>query len=203
MVKKTKKTKSAPKRVGPLTTTKKAKSASPAKSKPKRLAASKGLPTDSTGLKNSNAPDFSLLSEAGKLRLSDFLGKKNVVLFFYPRDNTSGCTREACDFAEHKARFDSTDTVVLGISPDSVDSHIRFREKFNLNFTLLSDPNSTIAKTWGAWGHKSLYGKKYQGIIRSTFLIDKDGHVAKTWHKVRVNGHCSDVLREVLNLNAN
>ena len=125
-------------------------------------------------------------------RLADFASKK-VVLYFYPKDNTSGCTQEACDFRENKNRW-CQKAQVIGVSPDSIKSHKSFKEKQSLNFPLLSDTEHQLAELFGAWGEKSMYGRKYMGIIRSTFLIDKSGEVIKEWRKVKVKGHIDEVL---------
>ncbi len=125
-------------------------------------------------------------------KISDFAGK-TTVLYFYPKDNTSGCTQEACDFRENKNRW-SAKAQVIGVSPDSVKSHISFKEKQGLNFALLSDSQHSLAQAFGVWGEKSMYGKKYFGIIRSTFLINEQGEVVKEWRKVKVKGHVEEVL---------
>lgn len=124
--------------------------------------------------------------------LEDFKGKK-VVLYFYPKDNTSGCTQEACDFRDNFNRLTSK-AVVIGVSPDSIKSHINFQTKHGLNFILLSDPEHKLAEEFGAWGEKSMYGKKYMGIIRSTFIINEDGKIQKEWRKVKVKGHVDEVI---------
>ncbi len=133
--------------------------------------------------------------EEREYKISDFTGKRTI-LYFYPKDNTSGCTQEACDFKENKKRWTSKSQVV-GVSPDSIKSHKNFREKHELNFVLLSDSNHALAEAFGAWGEKSMYGKKYLGIIRSTFLIDETGEVVKEWRKVKVKGHVDEVLAEL------
>lgn len=124
--------------------------------------------------------------------IKDFVNE-TTILYFYPKDNTSGCTQEACDFRENKNRWTSKAQVV-GVSPDSIKSHKSFKEKQNLNFILLSDPEHVLSEAFGAWGEKSMYGRKYMGIIRSTFLIDKNGEVVKEWKKVKVKGHVEEVL---------
>ncbi len=124
--------------------------------------------------------------------IKDFVDE-TTILYFYPKDNTSGCTQEACDFRENKNRWTSKAQVV-GVSPDSIKSHKSFKEKQNLNFILLSDPEHILSEAFGAWGEKSMYGKKYMGIIRSTFLIDENGEVIKEWKKVKVKGHVEEVL---------
>ncbi len=124
--------------------------------------------------------------------LADFKGK-NVILYFYPKDNTPGCTQEACDFRDNFNRLTSKATVV-GVSPDSIKSHINFKDKHGLNFILLSDPEHKLAEAFGAWGERSMYGKKYMGIIRSTFALDKDGKITKEWKNVKVKGHVDEIL---------
>ena len=142
----------------------------------------------------SKAPDFSALTDSGeKIKLKDLQGK-TVVLYFYPKDNTSGCTKEACDFRDSSAQFKKKNTVVLGVSPDSVKSHEKFKTKFELPFPLLADEDHAIAEKYGVWKEKSMYGRKYMGIERSTFVIDAAGKVAEIYDKVKVKGHVEDVL---------
>jgi thioredoxin-dependent peroxiredoxin len=141
----------------------------------------------------SKAPDFTLPSLGGEVRLKDFKGKP-VVLYFYPKDDTPGCTREACAFRDTQAKIKKTGAVVLGVSPDSVASHGKFSSKYALNFTLLSDADKRVAKAYGAYGQKLMYGKKVTGMIRSTFVIDAAGVVRKVFPKVRVDGHAEKVL---------
>lgn len=144
------------------------------------------------------APDFSLPSTEGKeIGLSEFKGKKNVVLYFYPKDNTPGCTKESCDFRDSVKEFHAADTVVLGLSADSLKSHDNFRKLFKLPFPLLSDENKDVIKQYGVWAEKSLYGKKYMGIERTTVVIDKAGKVRKVFPKVKVDGHREEVLAVV------
>jgi peroxiredoxin Q/BCP len=143
------------------------------------------------------APDFSLPGTGGQtVTLSDLRGKR-VVLYFYPKDNTSGCTAEACDFRDSYAPLGAANAIVLGVSPDSVASHQKFAAKHGLPFTLLSDPDHNVAEENGVWVQKSMYGKKYMGIERSTFLIGPDGHIERIWHKVKPRGHAQDVLGAV------
>lgn len=140
------------------------------------------------------APAFSLeSSEGGKVKLGDFAGKP-VVVYFYPRDNTPGCTTEANDFRAAMPQFKKLGVTVLGISKDSIASHCKFRDKYELNFPLLSDPDGKMLEAYGAWGEKNMYGKKMMGIIRSTVLIDGKGKVAAVWPKVSVKGHVDAVL---------
>ena len=130
------------------------------------------------------APDFELASETGeKVKLSDFSGKR-VVLFFYPKDNTSGCTTQACGFRDHYPVIEEKNAVVLGVSPDNEKSHRSFKTKYNLPFTLLVDTDHAVADAYGVWGEKSMYGKKYMGIIRSHFIIDEEGRIADAQVKV-------------------
>jgi len=139
------------------------------------------------------APDFTLPSDGGgQVRLSALRGRK-VVLYFYPKDDTPGCTTQACDLRDELPRFDGAGAVVLGVSPDPVASHARFREKYGLNFPLLSDEDHAVAEAWGVWKEKSMYGKTYMGVERSTFIIDEDGVVMEAWRKVRPEGHAQRV----------
>jgi len=143
------------------------------------------------------APDFKLpSSDGGEVSLKDLRGK-TVVLYFYPKDDTPGCTREACAFRDGQAALKRKGVVVLGVSGDSVDSHQKFRDKYSLNFPLLSDPDKTVAKKYGAWGEKVMYGKKTVGMIRSTFVIDAEGVVRKVFPRVKVDGHADLVLEAV------
>jgi thioredoxin-dependent peroxiredoxin len=140
------------------------------------------------------APDFTLpADDGGKVKLSNLAGGP-VVLYFYPRDDTPGCTREACAFRDQKTQLKKLGARVLGVSPDSVTSHEKFRDKFKLNFPLLADADHKVAEKYGAWREKNLYGKKSMGIQRSTFLIDAAGKVARVWKKVNVDGHDAEVL---------
>ena len=143
------------------------------------------------------APDFTLQSHAGeKLKLSSLRGAW-VILYFYPKDDTPGCTKEACGFRDELPDLTARNAVVLGVSPDSSESHYRFREKYDLPFTLLADPEHTVAEKYGAWREKTLYGKKSMGIVRSTFVIDADGRVAKLFKHVRADGHAEKVVAAV------
>ncbi len=141
-----------------------------------------------------SAPDVRLVDDQGRaVRLSDFRGQP-VVLYFYPKDDTPGCTREACAFRDGIAKIRQRGAVVLGVSADSVESHQRFKEKFKLNFPLLSDANKAAVQAFGVWKQKSMYGKTYMGIERTTFIIDRDGKIAKVFPKVNVDGHFEEVL---------
>ena len=124
--------------------------------------------------------------------LDDFKGQK-VILYFYPKDNTSGCTQEACDFRDNVNRLTSFATVI-GVSPDSIKSHLKFKEKQSLNFILLSDPEHKLAEAFNVWVEKSMYGRKYMGIERSTFVLDENLNVIKEWRKVKVKGHVDEVI---------
>lgn len=140
------------------------------------------------------APAFTLLDDQGqKVKLSDFKGRP-VVLYFYPKDDTPGCTKEACNFRDQKDSLTELGAVVLGISPDDVASHVKFRDKYELNFPLLADAEHKVAEKYGAWREKNMYGKKSMGIQRSTFLIDARGKIAKVWQRVKVDGHDAQVL---------
>ena len=148
------------------------------------------------------APAFNLPAtpDGKKIRLSQFKGEKNVVLYFYPRDNTPGCTKESCSFRDNVSTFDKADTVILGISTDSIASHEKFTEKFDLPFPLLADEEHEIAEKYGVWVEKNMYGKKSWGILRSTFLIDKDGKLAAIWRRVKVDGHVEAVAEKLAEL---
>jgi thioredoxin-dependent peroxiredoxin len=148
------------------------------------------------------APDFTLEDQDGKkVRPRDFAGKW-VVLYFYPKDDTPGCTVEACDFTSGLAGFEHLDATVLGVSPDSPESHRLFVAKHGLKVRLLSDPTHATMETYGAWGEKTLYGKKTTGVIRSTFLVDPKGYIAHVWPSVKVEGHAEDVRRKIEELRA-
>lgn len=145
----------------------------------------------------SKAPEFELAADDGKkVSLGDFQGKY-VVLYFYPKDDTPGCTKEACAFRDARADIEKLGAVVLGVSPDTVESHVKFRDKFSLNFPLLADPDHAVAEKYGAWREKNMYGKKSMGVQRSTFLIGPDGKLAKVWKRVSVDGHDTAVLEAV------
>lgn len=140
------------------------------------------------------APQFSLASDTGEsFDLKQFRGKK-VILFFYPKDMTSGCTTEACDFRDSFASFKKKGVIVLGVSKDSVASHQKFRDKNDLPFPLLSDPEGKVCEAYGVWKEKSMYGRKYMGIERTTFLIDEKGKITKIFEKVKVSGHVAELL---------
>ena len=152
---------------------------------------------------NVQAPNFSLPNQDdAEISLQDFSGSW-VVLYFYPKDKTPGCTKEACGFRDNLLELNGLSAVVLGVSPDSVKSHQSFIEKEKLNFTLLSDSNKNVLKAYGAWGLKKLYGKEYEGVIRSTFIINPQGKIAFMWKNVKVKGHIEAIkekLKELQNL---
>ncbi|MFN6303558.1 MAG: thioredoxin-dependent thiol peroxidase [Planctomycetota bacterium] len=148
------------------------------------------------------APAFTLLDAEGKkVKLTDFKGSP-VVLYFYPKDDTPGCTKEACAFRDRSAELKKIGAVVLGVSPDTPASHTKFRDKYSLNFTLLADESHEVAEKFGAWREKNMYGKKSMGIQRSTYLIDAQGKVARVWKKVSVDGHDAEVLEALQELSA-
>lgn len=141
------------------------------------------------------APEFSLPATGGRtISLSDFRGKKNVVLYFYPKDNTPGCTKEACFFRDVMSEFEAAQAVILGVSTDSIASHEKFAAKHNLLFPLLADENKEVSTAYGVFKQKSMYGKTFLGVERTTFVIDKEGIVRKVWPKVKVEGHIDEVL---------
>jgi peroxiredoxin Q/BCP len=141
------------------------------------------------------APNVELPGDTGQFyRLSDYQGKK-VVLYFYPKDNTSGCTTEACDFRDRLRDFNLMNAIILGISRDKPSTHDKFKEKYALTFPLLSDEDGTVCNLYETWVEKSLYGKKYFGIERSTFLIDEEGIIRQIWRKVKVDGHAREVFK--------
>lgn len=145
------------------------------------------------------APDFSATDQNGeKVKLSSFKGKKNVVLYFYPKDMTPGCTTEACDFRDQFKKFKGTE--ILGVSIDSPERHQKFIEKYDLPFTLISDVDQKVVNKYGVWQEKKLYGRKFMGIVRSTFIIDKSGVVRKIFPKVKVKGHIDEVMEALKEL---
>lgn len=144
---------------------------------------------------NKKAPQFTLPDQNGnKVSLKDFVGKK-VVLYFYPKDNTPGCTKEACDFRDSIEDFKKIKTIVLGVSPDSVESHKKFAEKYDLPFPLLSDPDKKVLQKYGVWKEKSMYGRKYMGVERTTVVIDEKGKILKIFPRVKVKGHVDEVKK--------
>lgn len=140
------------------------------------------------------APHFELLDDINTLRkLSDFRGK-NIVLYFYPEDDTPGCTKEACNFRDDYSAYEKAGIVVLGVSPDNVESHVKFKKKFQLPFPLLADEGHKICDAYGVWGPKKFLGKEYEGVLRTTFLIDGNGNIVKVFEKVRPAEHSAEVL---------
>lgn len=148
-------------------------------------------------IEGDKAPAFTCIDDEGKkVSLKDFAGQ-NVVLYFYPKDDTPGCTTEACDFRDNFKAFSKLKVVVLGVSRDSVEKHAKFKTKYKIPFTLLSDEDGSLCEKYGVWQEKSLYGKKFMGIVRSTFIIGKKGKIEKVFKKVKVSGHVDEVA-EVL-----
>lgn len=146
------------------------------------------------------APDFEAKSSIGKtITLSEFRGKK-VILYFYPKDMTSGCTAEACDFRLYHPNFEEAETVIIGVSKDSLSSHNKFIEKYELPFVLVSDPDLEVIKAYGVWKEKTMYGKKSMGVERTTFVIDKEGTIRKIYPKVKVKGHVAQVLQDLASI---
>ena len=146
---------------------------------------------------NTIAPDFKLKSDAGKdVSLSDFKGK-DVVLYFYPKDDTSGCTTEACSFRDDYSAYEKANVVILGVSPDSIESHVKFKTKYQLPFPLLADEDHKITVMYGAWGKKQMYGREYDGVLRTTYLIGRDGKIKKVFEKVKPAEHSAEILAEL------
>jgi peroxiredoxin Q/BCP len=143
------------------------------------------------------APDFTVLTDANEpLTLSSLRGRP-VVLYFYPKDDTSGCTTEACEFRDLFPRFTGSDAVILGVSPDPVKSHVRFKAKYDLPFTLLADTDHAVCEAYGVWKEKSMYGRKYMGVERTTFVLDAHGRIATVFEKVKPAGHAAEVAAAV------
>lgn len=141
------------------------------------------------------APDFTLPSTTGEpISLKQFKGRKSVVLYFYPKNDSPGCSKEACGFRDLAAEFDRLGVAILGVSTDPIDSHLKFREKHQLPFPLLSDEDASVSRAYGVYKQKNLYGKKYLGIERTTFIIDRSGRTAQIYPKVKVEGHVQDLL---------
>ncbi len=140
------------------------------------------------------APEFCLLKDdSTELSLASLRGKK-VVLYFYPKDDTSGCTQEAIEFNQLRAKFDAANAIIIGVSPDTSKSHTKFKSKHALDLTLISDESKTMLEAYGVWAEKSMYGRKYMGVERTTYLIDANGKVSHVWNKVKVPGHAAEVL---------
>ena len=143
------------------------------------------------------APEFEMLDDTGKARtLLEFRGS-NIVLYFYPKDDTPGCTKEACNFRDDYSAYEKAGVAVLGVSPDSVDSHVKFKKKFQLQFPLLSDDGHKICDAYGVWGPKKFMGKEYEGVLRTTFLIDVDGNIKRVFENVRPAEHSAELLAEL------
>jgi len=143
------------------------------------------------------APDFTLSDQFGEIhQLSDYRGKK-VVLYFYPKDDTPGCTKEACGFRDNFQKYRKRKMVVLGVSKDSTKSHVKFSEKYSLPFTLLSDDNNEVSQAYGVWGLKKFMGKEYYGINRMTFIIDEDGKILRIYEKVKPENHAEEILADI------
>ena len=146
------------------------------------------------------APSFKLNNQDGKkVSLTDFKGK-NIILYFYPKDNTSGCTKEACNFRDEFPKFGKLNAVILGVSPDSVESHLKFKNKYKLPFDLLSDEKKEVLKKYDVWKEKSMYGRKYMGVERTTFIVDGNGKIAKIFPKVKVDKHNAEVMEALKEL---
>ena len=147
------------------------------------------------------APDFELLDDMNTPRkLSDYRGR-NVVLYFYPADDTPGCTKEACNFRDDYSAYEKANVVILGVSPDNVASHVKFKKKFQLPFPLLADEGHKVCDLYGVWGPKKSFGREYEGVLRTTFLIDENGNIVKVFENVRPSEHSADVL-SILNVPA-
>ncbi len=170
-----------------------AKPAAAMKPPPAKAAPAKATPSTSLA-EGSKAPAFSLPDETGKAVTSASLAGKPYVVYFYPKDDTPGCTKEACDFRDNLKAFNSAKVRVLGVSPDDVKRHAKFKEKYQLNFSLLADTEKSLIEAYGVWVKKLNYGREYMGVQRSTFLIDQAGKVAKAWLGVKVPGHVEKVL---------
>jgi peroxiredoxin Q/BCP len=187
--------KAAPKKTAPKKTA--LKEAAPKKAVAKKAPAATVAAGPAWPREGAKAPDFTAIAHDGsKVKLSALKGRA-VVLYFYPKDDTPGCTVEACGFRDAHAQFGRHKAVVLGVSPDSPRSHVKFREKFGLPFTLLADENHVLAEQFGAWREKSMYGKSYMGVARSTFVIDRAGRIAKVFAVVKPEGHEREVLAAV------
>jgi len=184
------------------TSTKKAAKVEAPVALPKRAAARTGSAatagdTSAAVDVGSRAPSFVLKDSHGVLVSSESLRGSPYVMYFYPKDDTPGCTLQACAFRDSLPRFDAKGVKIIGVSPDTEESHARFQKKHNLNFTLLSDPEKTLTKAYGVWGKKKNYGKEYMGVIRSTFYVDRRGVVQKVWRAVKVPGHVDQLVHSV------
>ena len=185
--------KKAPKKATPAKPSKLAKAAAPREPSRPVKAAAVAKPGTGGPAEGDRAPSFALQDQRGQLVSSGDLAGKPYVIYFYPKNDTPGCTTEACGFRDTGAQFDGAGVRVVGVSPDSVASHQRFASKYGLPFTLLSDPKQELASQYGVWALKKNYGREYMGIVRSTFLVDAEGVVRKAWRSVRVNGHVAAV----------
>lgn len=146
---------------------------------------------------NIPAPEFELFDDMNvKRKLSDFRGK-HVILYFYPKDDTPGCTKEACNFRDDYSAYENAGVVILGISPDSVESHVKFKKKFQLQFPLLADEGHTVCDLYGVWGPKKFMGKEYEGVLRTTFLIDENGNIKNVYENVRPAEHSAELLADL------
>jgi peroxiredoxin Q/BCP len=146
---------------------------------------------------NTKAPDFNLADQHGKMhRLSDYQGN-TVLLYFYPKDDTPGCTTEACSFRDDYSQYEGSGVVILGVSPDTVKSHAKFAEKYNLPFPLLADEGHAVCEKYGVWGLKKMMGREYDGVFRTTFLIDPDGMIQKVYEGVKPAGHSEEILKDI------
>jgi len=150
---------------------------------------------------NNKAPNFKLVSTDRNIFELNTIKKKNIILYFYPKDDTPGCTIESKDFSKLNSLINKNKTIVLGISKDSIESHLKFKKKYKLKFDLLSDEKKEVIKKYGVWGKKSFLGKEFMGIVRTTFLINSQGKIHKIWNNVRVKDHAKEVFEELKNLN--
>ena len=176
---------------------KKATAAKPAASKAPKKAVKAAPSVESLLKTGQKAPAFTLMNHAGqKVSLKDFAGKK-LVIYFYPKDDTPGCTKESCDFRDQFEPVKKTGAMVIGVSKDSVASHLKFKNKYSLPFDLLSDEEGKMCEAYGVWKEKSMYGRKYMGIERTTFIVDESGKIAKIYPKVSVTGHVDEVLKDL------
>jgi peroxiredoxin Q/BCP len=176
---------------------KKATAAKPVASKTPKKAAKVAPVVESLLKVGQKAPAFTLMNHAGqKVSLKDFAGKK-LVIYFYPKDDTPGCTKESCDFRDQFEPVKKNGAVIIGVSKDSVASHLKFKTKYSLPFDLLSDEEGKMCEAYGVWKEKSMYGRKYMGIERSTFIVDESGKIAKIYPKVSVTGHVDEVLKDL------
>ena len=149
---------------------------------------------------NNKAPNFKLASTDGNIFVLNKVKKKNIILYFYPKDDTPGCTIESKDFSKLNSLINKNKTIVFGISKDSIESHLKFKKKYKLKFDLLSDEKINVIKKYGVWGKKSFLGKSYMGIVRTTFLINSKGKIHKIWSNVRVKDHAKEVYEEIKNI---